>query len=144
MINIQGEIVIVVSRFNEPVTRLLLEGAQTMLDQQGVSAGQINVVWVPGAYEIPMAMQKYLSKKTIVGGIALGAVIRGETSHYDFVAGECSRGIMRVMLDMQKPIAFGVLTTENDEQAFARAGGKQGHKGKEAAEVLLEMLRLAP
>lgn len=142
MSTVQGEIVIVVARFNEPVTRPLLQGAEDMLRQQGVDAAQIKIVWVPGAYEIPFAMQKYLVSKTVVGGIALGAVIRGETSHYDFVAGECSQGNMRVMLETKKPIAFGVLTTENSEQAFARAGGDKGNKGAEAAEVLLEMLKL--
>ncbi len=142
MSSIQGEIVIVVARFNEPVTRVLLQGAEDMLRQLGIDAAQIKVVWVPGAYEIPFAMQKYLQSKIVVGGIALGAVIRGETSHYDFVAGECSQGVMRVMLDTKKPIAFGVLTTENSEQAYARADGEKGNKGAEAAEVLYEMIKL--
>lgn len=142
MSKIQGEIVIVVARFNERVTSTLLQGAQDMLQTQGVDAAQITVVHVPGAYEIPFAMQNLLQRKTVVGGIALGAVIRGETPHFDYVAGECSQGVMRVMLDLQKPIAFGVLTTEDGDQAFARAGGAKGNKGAEAAEVLLEMLQL--
>jgi 6,7-dimethyl-8-ribityllumazine synthase len=142
MSRVNGEIILVVSRFNQPVTEVLLQGAQDMLQQQGVDAAQMKVIWVPGAYEIPYAMQKHMQSKTVVGGIALGAVIRGETAHFDYVAGECSKGVMRVMLDLQKPISFGVLTTENEDQAFARADGNKGNKGSEAAEVLLEMLTI--
>lgn len=133
---------IIVSRFNETVTEQLLTGARTYLESRGLTAEDYVVAHVPGAYEIPVLAKKMLRQKEYIGVIALGAVIRGETSHYDFVAGDCSRGLMTVMLDTEKPIAMGVLTTETLDQALARAGGKKGNKGKDAAETLLEMITL--
>lgn len=133
---------IIVSRFNETVTEQLLNGARTYLESRGLTSADYVVAHVPGAYEIPVLAKKMLRQKEYIGVIALGAVIRGETSHYDFVAGDCSRGLMTVMLDTEKPIAMGVLTTDTLDQALARAGGKKGNKGKDAAETLLEMITL--
>lgn len=133
---------IIVSRFNETVTESLLTGARTYLESRGLTSTDYVVAHVPGAYEIPLLAKKMLRQKEYIGVIALGAVIRGETSHYDFVAGDCSRGLMTVMLDTEKPIAMGVLTTDTLDQALARAGGKKGNKGKDAAETLLEMITL--
>lgn len=133
---------IIVSRFNETVTENLLTGARTYLESRGLTSADYVVAHVPGAYEIPVLAKKMLRQKEYIGVIALGAVIRGETSHYDFVAGDCSRGLMTVMLDTEKPIAMGVLTTDTLDQALARAGGKKGNKGKDAAETLLEMITL--
>lgn len=138
----KGDIAIVISRFNTPVTDKLLEGALDALKQHGLEDKHVQVYSVPGAYEIPIVAQKLLSKNNVAGVIALGAVIRGETAHFDYVAGHSSQGLMDVMLSAKKPLVNGILTTENAEQAFARCGGTKGHKGFEAAEVLLEMINL--
>jgi 6,7-dimethyl-8-ribityllumazine synthase len=135
-------IAVIVSRFNPAITTKLLEGALDMLKSRGIPASQIRTVEVAGAYEIPLMAQHWLKKPEFAGAIALGAVIRGETAHFDIVAQESSRGLMQVMLSTQKPIANGILTTENEAQALARVGGEQGHKGAEAAEVLLQMIHL--
>jgi 6,7-dimethyl-8-ribityllumazine synthase len=135
-------IAVIVSRFNEPITDKLREGALATLAARGFPESQIRCYQVPGAYEIPLLAQALLKKPEIVGVIALGAVIRGETAHFDVIAAESARGLMDVMLSTQKPIANGILTTENDAQAWARVGGDHGHKGAEAADVLLEMLQL--
>ncbi len=133
---------IVTSRFNEEITEALEEGAIQFLDsiQQDF---EIDVwsVRVPGAVEIPLACQGLLNRGC-QGVIALGCVIRGETSHYDFVCNSVERGISSLMLETGKPIGFGVLTTENWEQAKARAGGKQGNKGAETAQCVVEMVGL--
>lgn len=135
-------IALIVSQFNPTITDKLLEGALETLASRGIPASQIRTVQVPGAYEIPLMAQHLLKKPEIAGVIALGAVIRGETAHFDFVAGESSRGLMEVMLSTHKPIANGILTTENEEQAWDRVGGAHGHKGADAAEVLLHMIHL--
>jgi len=129
---------IVTSRFNAEITEKLLEGALEILEEANV---EIYSVKVPGAVEIPLACQALLNKGCD-GVVALGAVIRGETSHYDYVCSSVERGITQLMLQTGKPVAFGVLTTENEEQALERVGGKHGHKGEEAAEVVLEMVGL--
>lgn len=129
---------IVTSRFNSEVTEKLLEGAIDVLEDAKV---EIYSVKVPGAVEIPLAC-KILLEKGCDGVVALGAVIRGETSHYDYVCNSVERGVTQLMLETGKPIGFGVLTTENEEQAFDRVGGKHGHKGEEAAQVVLEMVGL--
>ncbi|MGD0984126.1 MAG: 6,7-dimethyl-8-ribityllumazine synthase [Acidimicrobiales bacterium] len=130
------------SRFNGQVTGLLLAGAQAELDRCGVAETDRTVVWVPGAFELPLAAMTMAGTRRFDAVICLGAVIRGETSHYDFVAGECAAGIQRVQLDMKLPVAFGVLTTENLDQALARAGGALGNKGTEAAATAIEMANL--
>lgn len=129
---------VVTSRFNSEVTEKLLEGALEVLEEADVL---IDSVKVPGAVEIPLIC-KVLLENGCDGVVALGAVIRGETSHYDYVCSSVERGITQLMLEIGKPIAFGVLTTENEEQAQDRVGGRHGHKGQEAAEVVLEMVGL--
>lgn len=131
---------IVRARFNEEVTEKLEQGAIEYLESLGEDL-EIVVVNVPGAVEIPLACQA-LFDAGCGGVVALGAVIRGETSHYDYVCNSVERGVTRLMLDYKKPIGFGVLTTENDEQAMDRVGGKHGHKGAEAAQVTWEMMGL--
>jgi 6,7-dimethyl-8-ribityllumazine synthase len=129
---------VVTSRFNSEITEKLLEGALLVLEDSRV---EILSVKVPGAVEIPITCQALL-KAGCEGVVALGAVIRGETSHYDYVCNSVERGISQLMLETGKPIAFGILTTENEEQALERVGGKHGHKGEEAAQVILEMVGL--
>lgn len=136
------KIAIVVARFNEPVTSRLLSGCEAYLQQQGVSAEQQTVLWVPGAVELPLASQMLAKKEEYDAIICLGAVIRGETGHYDFVCQQVSQGVMRVMLDYHLPVVFGVLTTDNGDQAFARAGGAHSDKGAESAQTALEMIEL--
>lgn len=142
--DLQGEgrrIAVVASRFNETITKSLLEGALDALKEAGLNEQDILVQWVPGAFELPLALQAIANTEKFDAAVALGAVIRGETSHFDFVAGEASRGIQDVMLKTGLPIGFGLLTTETVEQAEARAGGSLGNKGFEAAQVALEMVQ---
>lgn len=129
---------VVTSRFNDEVTSLLEEGAIGYLETCDV---EILSVRVPGAIEIPLAALA-LFKAGCEGVVTCGAVIRGETSHYDLVCNSVERGLTALMLDTGKPIGFGVITTENDEQAHDRAGGKHGNKGAEAAQVVMEMIGL--
>lgn len=133
---------VVTSRFNSDVTKKLEEGAVSKLESLGFSSSQVRRVSVPGAYEIPLAA-KYMLESGFDGVIALGAVIRGETTHYDYVCQSVERGCSHLQLEFGRPVVFGVLTTENEEQAFDRTGGRHGHKGSDAAEVLFEMLSLA-
>src|SRR3712207_2173280 len=133
---------IIVGRFNEFIGSKLLGGAIDALRRHGASEDDIDVAWVPGAFEIPLIAQKMAKSKKYDAIICLGAVIRGATSHYDFVAGEVSKGIAKVNLDEQIPVIFGVLTTENIEQAIERAGTKSGNKGFEAAVTAIEMANL--
>lgn len=134
---------IVVSRFNEFVTARLLEGARTCLLEYGVLPNDIDIVHVPGAWEIPLAAQRAAATGAYHAIVALGCVIRGETAHFDYIAGSAARGLARVSLDSGLPIAFGVLTTEDDAQALDRAGGRDGNKGWDAALSALEMVDLA-
>jgi len=132
---------IVVGRFNEFIGSKLLSGAIDTLLRHGVSDEDIDVVWSPGAFEIPLVAKK-LSKKGYDGILCLGAVIRGATSHFDFVSSEVSKGIASVSLESEIPVIFGVLTTDNIEQAIERAGTKAGNKGVEAALAAIEMANL--
>jgi 6,7-dimethyl-8-ribityllumazine synthase len=136
------KIAIVMARFNEPVTSRLLAGCEEYLTEQGIGPDRREVVWVPGAVEIPLMAQVLAKRGEYDAIVCLGAVIRGETGHYDFVCQQVSDGVMRVMLDHQLPVIFGVLTTDNGEQAFARAGGDHSDKGKESAQTALEMIQL--
>lgn len=136
------KIAIVVSRFNENVTQLLLEGALSQLKKMEFKDEQIKVVWVPGAVEIPLVAQRCAQLGIYEAVICLGAVIRGETSHYDYVCDQVSQGCQQVALQNDIPVIFGVLTTENEEQALARAGGKDGNKGIDAALAAVEMVTL--
>jgi len=129
---------IVVARFNSAITEKLLEGAQEALTQAGASG--IEVFHVPGAFELPLAA-KWLAHGGYSAIIALGAVIRGETPHFEFVASEAARGLQQVALECNIPVAFGVLTTDTMEQAEARAGGRRGNKGYDAAMTAIEMAR---
>lgn len=133
---------IAVSRFNDLITERLLAGARTSLIDHGVEESSIDVAWTPGAWELPLAAQQLISKRGCAGIIALGCVIRGDTPHFDFVAGAAANGLSNLSARTGVPVAFGVLTTDTMEQALARAGGKAGNKGWEAALALLEMLDL--
>ena len=132
---------VVTSRFNPLVTEPLEQGALDKLLELGCTKEQLRIVRVPGAVEIPLAA-KALLQQGCDAVVALGAVIRGETSHYDYVCNSVERGCSQLQLDFNRPLAFGVLTTENRDQALARVGGAKGHKGAEAAEVAIEMLNL--
>lgn len=134
---------IVVSDFNDNVTHALEEGCIQELHKQGVAATNIRVIHVPGAVEIPFILQRLAKTEKYDALIALGAVVRGETTHYDYVCNQVSEGCARVMLDYDLPVVFGVLTTENDAQAFDRIGGAHGHKGVESAQVAMHMIQLA-
>jgi 6,7-dimethyl-8-ribityllumazine synthase len=133
---------VVVSRFNAPITQALKEGAVSRLIAQGFNHEDIQVMEVPGAVEIPLVALKLAKAKRVQAIIALGAVIRGETTHYDYVCEQVSQGCQRVSLDYEIPVIFGVLTTENDEQAWDRIGGAHGHKGVDAADCAIEMVQL--
>jgi 6,7-dimethyl-8-ribityllumazine synthase len=133
---------IVAARFNEAITEALLEGAVATLAEHGVTDDQVSVVQVPGAFEIPITAKRLAASGRYEAIIALGAVVRGGTPHFEYVAGECARGVARVALQEDVPVIFGVLTTDTDEQARARAGGKEGNKGCEAAIAGLEMVTL--
>ncbi len=133
---------IAVSRFNEKVTSLLLEGALSCLRERGCDPDQITVVWVPGALELPLACRWLLESADLDAVIALGAVIRGETSHYDQVFDQAARGILDASVSSGRPISLGLLTCDTAEQAFARAGGDKGNKGADAALAALEMVAI--
>ncbi len=133
---------IVVARFNELVTRMLLDGARDGLVRHGVAADAIDVAWVPGSFEIPLVAKQMAAGGEYAGIICLGAIIRGETDHYDHVAGGVTSGVARVALDTGVPTIFGVLTTDTVEQAMNRAGLKAGNKGYEAAVTAVEMASL--
>ncbi len=133
---------IVVSRFNDFITSKLVEGALDCLTRHGVKDGDLSLVKVPGAFEIPLAAQKLAQSGNYDGIICLGAVIRGATTHYDYVCNEVSKGIAKVSLDTNVPVGFGIVTTENIEQAIERAGTKSGNKGYDTAMSVLEMVDL--
>jgi 6,7-dimethyl-8-ribityllumazine synthase len=133
---------VVVARFNRAVTGRLLEGARAALAEAGAADGSVDVFYVPGAFELPLAARR-LAARPYSAIIALGAVIRGETPHFEFVAAEAARGLQQVAVDTGVPVAFGVLTTDTQEQALARAGGARGNKGYDAALAAVEMARFA-
>ena len=138
----EGKVALIVSRFNEFITSKLLSGAIDGLVRHGFNEDLIDIVWVPGAFEIPLVAKKIVKRDDYVGAIALGAVIRGNTSHYDYVCNEVTKGVASVSLETEKPVIFGVVTTENIEQAIERAGTKAGNKGFDSALTLIEMLNL--
>ncbi len=133
---------IVAGRFNELITRKLLEGAVDCLVRHGASADDISVAWVPGAFEIPVTAQRMARSKKYDAVICLGTVIRGGTPHFDYVASEVSKGVAKVSLDENIPVIFGVLTTDSIDQAIERAGTKAGNKGWDAALSAIEMADL--
>ncbi len=130
---------IISSRFNAFIVEHLLAGAREALESHGVAEADIDIIEVPGAFEIPLAALKAAETGRYSGIITLGAVIRGSTPHFDYVAGECAKGVSQVALSTKVPVAFGVLTTDNIEQAIERAGTKAGNKGAEAALTAIEM-----
>lgn len=132
---------IIVSRFNEVVTDRLLAGARACFSDHGCPDSDIVVYSVPGAWELPIAAL-HAARGDFAGIVAIGCVIRGDTPHFDYVAGGAAEGLLRVSVETGVPIAFGVLTTENEQQALDRAGGKSGNKGYEAALTALEMTQL--
>lgn len=133
---------IVVSRFNEFICAKLLSGAIDELRRHGAAEENIDVVWCPGAFEIPLVAKKCAKSGKYSAIIALGAVIKGATSHYDYVCAEVSKGVASVGLETEIPVIFGVLTTDNIEQAIERAGTKAGNKGSDAAKSAIEMVSL--
>ncbi|MDD2464125.1 MAG: 6,7-dimethyl-8-ribityllumazine synthase [Desulfobulbus sp.] len=133
---------VVVARFNSFISEKLLEGAIDSMVRSGVNSDDITVARVPGAFEIPLVAQKMAKSAKYDAVIVLGAVIRGATPHFDFVAGEVAKGTAQVMLDSGIPVLFGVLTTETIEQAIERAGTKAGNKGSDVAIAALEMINL--
>lgn len=133
---------IVVSRFNERITTALLDGARRALRLRGVADDDVTVAWVPGAFELPLVAKRLATTGMCDGVVCLGAVIRGDTPHFDYVAGEAARGLQQAALDTGVPIVFGVLTTDTLQQALDRVGGCEGHKGEEAALTALEMIEL--
>jgi len=142
--NFQGKgkkIAIVISRFNEFISNQLLAGCLDALKKSGVSEANISVVWTPGSFEIPQVLAKIDTKK-FDAVIALGAVIRGETPHFDYIAAEVSKGIARFAQDKKVPVVFGVITADTVEQAVERSGTKQGNKGRDAALSALEMANI--
>lgn len=134
---------IAVARFNSFIVDRLLEGALEALTKHGVKERDITVIKVPGAFELPIAVKKLLSADSYDAVIALGAVIRGGTPHFEYVAGECVKGLGQVSLQSETPVAFGVLTVDTIEQAIERAGTKAGNKGAEAALTAIEMVSLS-
>jgi 6,7-dimethyl-8-ribityllumazine synthase len=133
---------VVASRFNQAIVEKLVDGALDALVRHGASVENVDVVWVPGAWELPLAAQRLLTSERYDALVAVGAVIRGDTPHFDYVAGEASRGLARTSAEFDTPIGFGVLTCDNDEQARARAGGAHGNKGWDAALAAMEMVDL--
>ena len=133
---------VVASRFNQVIVERLVDGALDALVRHGVAADDVDVVWVPGAWELPIAARRLLSSERYDALVAVGAVIRGDTPHFDYVAGEASRGLATASVEYDTPIGFGLLTCDNNEQAEARAGGAHGNKGWDAALAALEMADL--
>lgn len=131
---------IAVARFNREITEELLAGAETALRKH--DAADVIVAWVPGAFELPLVAKRLASSGAVDAVICLGAVIRGETAHFEYVAGEAASGITRAALDTGVPVIFGVLTVDTRQQALDRIGGKDGHKGEEAALTAIEMVSL--
>ena len=137
-----GDFGIVVSRFNDFISGRLLDGARDALVRHGVAEDNIHVYWVPGSFEIPAVARKIVSEGSFAAVICLGAVIRGQTPHFDYVASEAAKGIAQVSMASDVPVTFGVITADNLEQAIDRAGAKAGNKGADAALAALELANL--
>lgn len=142
LVSENNKFAILVARFNSFIVESLLEGAIDTLKRHGVNESDIEIIRVPGAFEMPIAAQRLAAKSKYDAIIALGAVIRGGTPHFDYVAGECVKGLAQVSLNADIPVTFGVLTVDSIEQAIERAGTKAGNKGEEAAITALEMVNL--
>ncbi len=135
-------VAIAAARFNDTIVNRLVEGATDGLRRHGVDPGSVDLVWAPGAFELPVVAARLAASGAYDAVITLGAVIRGATGHYDFVAGQCAAGVARAALDTGVPVVFGVLTTDTIEQAVERSGTKAGNKGFEAAMTAIEMANL--
>jgi 6,7-dimethyl-8-ribityllumazine synthase len=135
-------IAVVASRFNSEITEKLADGAMNALVQHGVAADDVDMVWVPGAWELPAAARRLMTTDRYAAIVAVGAVIRGDTAHFDYVAGAAAKGLLQASAEFDVPVGFGVLTCDTDEQAEARAGGAHGNKGWDAALAALEMADL--
>lgn len=135
-------IALVASRFNEAVVARLVAGAVEALAAQGVNPAALELVRVPGAFDLPPVVRRIAESRQFDAIVALGAVIRGETPHFDYVAGECAAGLARIASDTGIPVAFGVLTTDSEEQALERSGGAEGNRGADAARVAVELANL--
>lgn len=133
---------VVASRFNDDVTRALVEGALDALVRHGAAMDDIDLIWVPGAWELPLAVRRAMATARYDGVVAVGAVIRGETAHFDFIASEACRGLADASRDSDVPVGFGLLTCDTVEQALARCGGDHGNKGWDAALAAIEMASL--
>ena len=133
---------VIAGRFNAHVSRPLVDGALGVFMKLGLDADQVPVYWVPGAFEIPIVAKRLASSGQVDAVVCLGAVIRGETAHFDYVAGPCATGVAQVGLETGVPVIFGVLTTDTHQQALDRAGGSAGNKGEEAAHTAVEMVTL--
>ena len=133
---------VVVSRFNEFISRELLDGAIDTLIKHGITEEDVTTVWVPGSFEVPIVAKKMADSGKYDAIICLGAVIRGETPHFDFIAAEATKGVAKVAMESKVPCVFGVITTDNLEQALDRAGTKSGNKGRDAARTAIEMCSL--
>ncbi len=133
---------IVATRFNHRLVDLLIDGARDCLNRHGALDDDLQLVRVPGAWELPLALEELAAAGGLDGMVALAVVIRGETPHFDYICAECSRGVARVSAELRIPIGFGVLTCETSEQAAERAGGKAGNKGWDAASAAIEMVDL--
>ncbi len=135
-------VAVVASRFNETITRALVDGALDALVKHGTAFDDIDIFWVPGAWELPLAARQAMATEQYDAVVALGAVIRGDTPHFDFVAGEASRGLADASRDSDIPVGFGLLTCDTMEQALARCGGEHGNKGWDSAVAAIEMADL--
>lgn len=138
----KGRFAIVASRFNQEVVERLVTGAQETLRKHGVAESAIDLAWVPGAFELPLVAQRLAGSKKYAAVICLGAVIRGDTDHYDYVCKAATEGILQAGLTTGVPVLFGVLTCDTDEQALDRAGGKAGNKGADVALAAIDMVNL--
>ncbi|MGB9589880.1 MAG: 6,7-dimethyl-8-ribityllumazine synthase [candidate division WOR-3 bacterium] len=135
-------IAIIVSRFNEAISKRLLEGATETLLQHGATEADLDVFWTPGSFELPLIAKSLAEKGGYDGILALGCIIRGETPHFDYIAAETAKGLAKVMMEYTVPLGFGIITADTMDQATDRAGGKQGNKGRLAALHLMEMMNL--
>jgi 6,7-dimethyl-8-ribityllumazine synthase len=135
-------VAVVVARFNEPITGALLDGARRELARLGAADTDVTVCWVPGAFELPVVAKRLAGSGAVDAVVCLGAIVRGETAHFDYVAMGATQGILQAGLDTGVPVVFGVLTVDTQQQAFDRIGGKEGHKGEEAAATAVEMATL--
>lgn len=142
MLITEGKVAIVASRFNEIIVERLIDGAKNTFLKHGLNVDCIDIYSVPGAWEIPLTCKRIARSGKYKGIVTLGCVIKGETPHFDFVAGGCASGLSNISLEQNIPISFGVLTTDTMEQAINRAGGKAGNKGIDAAAALIEMIDL--